>query len=137
MQLTDKPRIGDRTVSKEQVTIVILDDEPSILKVVCRVLRPLGYRLLQAEVPTEAFEHQNASPEGVDLLLSDVTMPGTSGFEVLETMRRKQPKLPAIFMTGLPLEAITEHPPNSAFVLKPFTHQDLVGAISKALGEVG
>jgi DNA-binding NtrC family response regulator len=81
-----------------QATLIIVDDEPSIRESLSHVLTEIGYRVRTAEDGFSALsEIRNELPE---LLLSDLNMPGMSGFELLSVVRRRFPTIRTIAMSG-------------------------------------
>jgi DNA-binding NtrC family response regulator len=79
-------------------TLLIVDDESSIRESLSQVLTEIGYRVRSAEDGFSALrEIMNEAPE---LLLSDLNMPGISGFELLSEVRRRFPAIRAIAMSG-------------------------------------
>ncbi|MGA3372943.1 MAG: response regulator [Terracidiphilus sp.] len=79
-------------------TLLIVDDEPSIRESLSQVLTEIGYRVRSAEDGSSALrEILNEAPE---LLLSDLNMPGISGFELLLEVRRRFPAIRTIAMSG-------------------------------------
>ena len=80
------------------VTLLIVDDEPSIVKALLRVLRDEGYRVLSAYDAEEALRLVAAEP--VDVVLSDIDMPGMSGLELMSRLRRNHPAVVRLVLTG-------------------------------------
>jgi CheY-like chemotaxis protein len=81
-----------------QPTLLIVDDEPSIREMLSLVLTEIGYSVRSAEDGFSALrEIMNEAPE---LLLSDLNMPGISGFELLSEVRRRFPAIRTIAMSG-------------------------------------
>ena len=82
--------------------ILVVDDEPVQLETICRGLRLYGHHCLQAINGTAALEVL-AGPEGasVELLLTDLTMPDTTGYQLIQEVTRTRPGLPIVVFTGL------------------------------------
>lgn len=116
--------------------ILVIDDEKDIDEVIHTHLKTAGYADRYFDAPADAiffFEHY---PKNIDLVITDLTMPGMRGIEVAERMLSLKPKLPIMLITGYPE---TEVPPekNSLFakiLLKPFTRNELWEAVEKVLG---
>ncbi|MBI5498176.1 MAG: PAS domain S-box protein [Deltaproteobacteria bacterium] len=89
-------------------TILLVEDEPSILKLVARSLAALGYRVLCAADGAEALEVSRAEPGAIDLLLSDVVLPGRSGPQVAAELRLARPGLQVVFMSGYAPDALDD-----------------------------
>ena len=81
-------------------TILVVDDEPSIRKLVVDTLRPLGYNMIEAGNGDEAIAAFKNSDGKIDLLLTDVVMPGMSGRVLAETMLADRPDISVLYMSG-------------------------------------
>ena len=97
-------------------TILIVDDEPSIRNVVNDILLSYGYEILVAANGEEALEIAKNSSNKIDLLLTDVIMPGMNGRELAERVTAINPKIAVLFMSGYTDNIITHQG-----VLKPGT----------------
>ncbi len=86
-------------------TILLVDDEPGVLAVTARLLRELGYTVLEASDPAAALAtaESGAAP---DLLLTDVVMPGMKGRELAARLTDRYPGLPVLFMSGYDPETV-------------------------------
>ena len=80
-------------------TVLLVDDEPEILDALRRTLRTEGYRLVTATSPSEAREL--LVNHSVDLVLSDMRMPGSSGLDLMTELRRTQPHVARVLLTGV------------------------------------
>jgi len=80
--------------------ILLVDDEPMVVELLARHLDRLGYRVTLARDGHEGLAKFHDAPETFDLLISDQTMPGMTGRELLVAARRLRPDLPAILCTG-------------------------------------
>jgi CheY-like chemotaxis protein len=110
-------------VNDTPATIVLVEDEPSVLSIMTRVLSRSGYEVMAFESPLKALAFlRNASAPS--LLLTDVVMPGMSGFELCDAVRRRFPDVPVIFTSGYPLENLPGYarplPGKSCLIVKPF-----------------
>jgi two-component system cell cycle sensor histidine kinase/response regulator CckA len=119
-------------------TVLLVEDSPSVRLLVCGMLQDGGYRVLEAGDGDEAL--RVAARDAPDLLLTDVVMPGMSGGELAEALRRSLPDLPVIFASGYGADAI-ERPASLerrvGFVEKPFTDAMLLEAVRAMLEPVG
>jgi len=107
-----------------------------VRKLASRVLRRLGYTVLEASHGPEALEMLEAKPTPVDLLLTDVVMPKMSGTELADRVRREHPGVRVLYMTGYAANALGERgvlKPNAAVVQKPFTANDLAARVREVL----
>ncbi len=91
-------------------TILIAEDEEAVARLVARVLTGKGYRVLITHSGEEAIEVFKENEDRIRLIVTDVIMPGISGPELSEILRRKYPRIPVIFMSGYPGEALGQHP---------------------------
>jgi two-component system, cell cycle sensor histidine kinase and response regulator CckA len=112
-------------------TILLIEDDDSVREIARRVLTHAGYTVIEARYGTEALDLAADHPS-IDLILSDVVMPGLSGPEVVLRLRATRPEIVPLFMSGYAPES--EGPLDGAkLVRKPFTSPDLLAAIRKAL----
>jgi len=115
-------------------TILVVEDEPALLRVVTRILERNDYSVLAATNGTEALAL--AADHEFDLLLTDAVMPGMSGFELAERVRQMRPQAFILFMSGYspdlagPGRAL---PVDTALVQKPFTQRALLEAVRAAI----
>ena len=106
--------------------ILVVDDEEAILYVFERYLSVAGYRVSVADNGRDAVRIGEAGP--FDLLITDFRMPGMNGVEVIHALRRRQPGLPALVISGNPIEAGTM-PEGVRFLSKPVSMSDLLAII--------
>ncbi|MBW7932681.1 MAG: response regulator [Gemmatimonadaceae bacterium] len=129
------PSAGTRTVGSGR-TILLAEDEPGVRQLAARVLRNAGYRLIQAEDGTAALEASRAFEGVIDLLLSDVAMPGMSGFDLAATLLTERPNMRVLMMSGYPQRATEETAvllDDVPFLAKPFGPRELLDAAARAL----
>jgi CheY-like chemotaxis protein len=120
-------------------TVLVVDDAEGLRALARRLLQPQGYTVLVAASAEEAFRlfEQDAS---IDVLLTDVVMPGTSGPEMTKRMVERRPALKVIYMSGYTEDAIVQHgvlTPGIAFLHKPFTAETLGRKIREVLDREG
>jgi len=114
--------------------ILIVDDEKNYPKIIGEILGEEGYTSLTASSGMEALEYLNNEP--IDLVLTDVKMPGISGIQLLEKIKEINPDMPVIIMTAYgSVEKAVEamHKGAYTFILKPFENQALIAHIAKAI----
>jgi len=118
-----------------QPTVMVVDDEPSVLRIVRRILEPVGYRVTEAKDGAEACAIvERTGP--LDLLISDFMMPELTGAEVARRFRLKQPDLKVLFVTGFADGLFNERQAlwdGEAFLEKPFNQDGLLEAVSLLL----
>jgi hypothetical protein len=117
-------------------TVLIADDEASLRTAASRVLRAGGYRVLEAANGIEALALASATPGRVDVLLTDVVMPGMGGVDLVARLSKLDPAIRVVYMSGYPqshLEAMGGLAGGHAFVDKPFGLDTLLAAVQGAL----
>ena len=117
-------------------TILVVEDEPGIRALVRKILRRERYNVLEAGSGEEALALANAEGGRVNLLLTDVMLPGMSGRELAERMRESVPELDVLYVSGFTDDEAVRRgafPPGSKFLQKPFTLGALVGKVREAL----
>jgi two-component system, cell cycle sensor histidine kinase and response regulator CckA len=120
-------------------TVLVVEDEDGLRELAKRLLQRLGYTVLIAADAAEARRLFEENPT-IDLLLTDVVMPGASGPELTRQLIEQRPALKVIYMSGYTEDAIVHHgilKPGIAFLNKPFTSQTLGEKIRDVLGRVG
>ncbi|HEY1755620.1 MAG TPA: response regulator [Bryobacteraceae bacterium] len=113
------------------VRLLIVDDEPALLSLLERYLERLGYAVDVAATPQAALKRFESDPGRYACILTDLSLPGMTGEEMLERMRALRPGLRALISSGLPYQ------PQSAgigFLQKPYLPAMLVEALESVLG---
>jgi two-component system, cell cycle sensor histidine kinase and response regulator CckA len=116
--------------------VLLVEDEPDVLKMTARVLRDGGYEVLEAENGRAALELLEEYQKRCDLLVTDVAMPQIDGIELAARLRRTHPHLPVVFTSGhVGDEALHSGllGPESAFLLKPFPPDALIACARSLL----
>jgi two-component system cell cycle sensor histidine kinase/response regulator CckA len=118
-------------------TILLVEDEDPVRMVVCRSLERQGYHVLQARSGTEAAQILRDSKEKIDLLFSDVVLPGHTGIELAELGRRFRPNLRVLLSSGYSEEALSGRGQlaQTPLLPKPFEPAQLLAAIRAVLDE--
>jgi PAS domain S-box-containing protein len=105
-------------------TLLLIEDEPLVRELAHEILSGQGYRVLDASSGPEAIRICESHPEPIQLVVTDVIMPGINGREVYERMAQLRPGLKVLYMSGYTQSAIVHRgvlEPGTAFVQKPFT----------------
>ncbi|MGE0850979.1 MAG: PAS domain S-box protein [Hyphomicrobiaceae bacterium] len=116
-------------------TILLVEDNAEVRAVTARRLRHLGYRVIEAESGARAIEILNARRK-IDLVFSDVVMPGMSGFELAHWLANHQPSVPVLLASGFAEDvARAGEPPASALEIlrKPYSGAELAQALRRAI----
>ncbi|HKU38976.1 MAG TPA: response regulator [Polyangiales bacterium] len=117
-------------------TILLVEDEDSVRRVAAAILRNHGYTVLEARRPSDALEICSRTGQPIDLLLTDVVMPESSGPQLAAELLRRQPDMGVMYMSGysgdnaLMGKALRD---GITFLQKPFTPALLTEAVSEAL----
>jgi DNA-binding NtrC family response regulator len=110
--------------------ILIVDDEPTLLSLLKRYLERQGYEVETCESAEAALRVFRAAPGNFAAVVSDLTLDGMTGEELIAEMRRLNPSIPALIASGYPYEPRLK---NVGFLQKPFLPQMLTDAIAKTL----
>ncbi|SRR6266702_2191664 len=122
-------------MTSETRTILVVDDEESIRDVILEFLRPLGFHVLLANGSTEAYQHLQ-SDEPIDVLITDLSLPGIDGVALSGVARDLRPDIHVIFITGKTdgfLSRSNVLLPRSVILRKPFYFPDLLKALNEHL----
>ena len=115
-------------------TILIVDDEKVVLEVGAKILKRLGYDVLQATNGSDAIEMYRAHSDRIDLVVLDVIMPGMSGAETFEELKRINPDVKVLLSSGYSLEGQAKRIMErgcDGFIQKPFNLQALADKLSE------
>ena len=118
-------------------TVVVVEDEEGLRLLITSLLERFGYTVLVAANAAHAIELFDEHPS-IDLLLTDVVMPGGSGPDLSTWLGKGRPQLKVLYMSGYTDEAIVQHgvlAPGIAFLHKPFTAQALAQKIREVLDQ--
>ena len=123
-------------MNQATASVLIVDDEPSLLKMMGVYLSRLGYSVTLANTTEKAWEEVEASPSGYDIAVLDGSMPGLSMEDLALKMLRANPSLCVIAVSGYSVDttAIEAAAPGRVAVLqKPFAPEMLVAAVRRIL----
>ena len=127
---------GDLAPRGGSETVLVVDDEPTVRRLLRRLLEDQGYRVLVACDGDDALKIAEAHPGQLDLLLSDIVMPGLSGPALAAEFLLRWPDTPVLFMSGYSIDALAGHEPSvdaAAIVAKPFGLADMCRRVRDAL----
>jgi hypothetical protein len=117
-------------------TVLVIEDEDSVRELVTEVLHDLGYRALEARDGPSGLKILQSS-ERIDLLVSDIGLPGMNGRQVVDAARERRPDLKVLFITGYAENAAMSHgflEPGMEMVTKPFAVDALAARIREMIG---
>ena len=119
-------------MTTEKLTLAVVEDDAEVRTALNRLLRSMGHEVRLFE-SAEAFDER---PAQVDCLILDVRLPGLSGIELSERLRRRGLRLPVVFITGDANPAGERRVSGQVevpAVSKPFSDQELMSAVAKAI----
>ena len=117
-------------------TILVVEDDPQVRGVTIRALEDSGYRVIPAPNGEEALAIARQQGFRFDMVVTDVVMPGLTGREVVDELRRSLPNIPALFVSGYTQDAIAQRgvlDSGVEFLPKPFTPSTLVARVRAML----
>ncbi|HEX9849256.1 hybrid sensor histidine kinase/response regulator [Candidatus Deferrimicrobium sp.] len=117
-------------------TVLIVEDEESILKLSCAVLGGYGYAVLAARGGEDGLRIAGKHEGEISLLLTDVVMPGMGGRELYERILQQRPKIKVLYMSGYTDKAIVRRgvlDPGTSFLQKPFSPISLARKVKEVL----
>ena len=117
-------------------TVLVVEDQPALRHLVVEMLERLGYEVLEAADPAAALTLASSRATGIDLLLTDVAMPGMNGRELAERLRRSRPLTRVLYMSGYAEDDLLGRDVVRGLVElipKPFTVQELAGRVRRIL----
>ncbi len=126
----EAPPSGDETV-------LMVDDEPDIVRMAGRMLTSLGYHPVGMSDSLKALESFRRSPDSFDVMVTDIVMPEMSGQQLIEEVRAIRPDLPIVICSGFSEKFTPERAREMGikeFLVKPIGRQELGGAIRRAIG---
>ena len=118
-------------------TVLLVEDEPALLDLTAAMLRRMGCNVLAAGSPQVALALAEQHGAGLDLVLTDVVMPGMNGGELVSQLSAALPGLKALFMSGYTANIIARYgvlEEGMNFIQKPFTYSQLSSQVHHALG---
>jgi PAS domain S-box-containing protein len=117
-------------------TILLVEDEPTILRMTEMMLERLGYKVLSADRPGKAMSLAREYSGRIDLLMTDVVMPGMNGRDLAANLLSIYPDIKCLFMSGYTANVIAHHgvlEEGVQFIQKPFSIKDLAAKVRETL----
>ncbi|MBI3207435.1 MAG: response regulator [Candidatus Solibacter usitatus] len=132
----DAPALLDISHGRGEL-ILLVEDQPEVLSLVCQMLEDGGYAVLPAQDPAEALRIAGEHGEKIHLLLTDVVMPGMSGPDLAQEILRERPNMKTLFMSGYtrdhyPADSVMAA--GSGFLQKPVSAAALTAKVREILG---
>jgi CheY-like chemotaxis protein len=116
-------------------TVLLVEDDASLRELIRECLESTGYTVIEARHGAEALGICERGPTPIDLVMTDVVMPGMSGRELADRLRLSRPEIRVLYMSGYTGDAVVLHGVlrEDAFLQKPFTAAALARAVREAL----
>ncbi|MBI5283150.1 MAG: PAS domain S-box protein [Candidatus Solibacter usitatus] len=117
-------------------TVLLVEDQPEVLRFAAQALAVFGYRILTAGSPVEALAICQEPGQRIDLVLTDVVMPGLSGRELARQLESLRPEIKVLYMSGFTGDDIARHgvlAEGARFLPKPFTPGQLASKVRTVL----
>ncbi len=130
------PAAVNRSPSVGSEIVLVVEDERAVRSFCGTVLRRFGYHVIEAATPTEAFDVLERLSSPVNLILTDVMMPGMNGGEMLRRIRTTHPHVRALYMSGYGADLIAPRgcmESGGKLLEKPFTSADLLREVRSVL----
>jgi signal transduction histidine kinase/ActR/RegA family two-component response regulator len=132
----ERPPPADLPLGRPELVILVVEDEEQVRVMTVEALRELGYSVVEAPDGDTALARLETLAR-VDLLFTDVVMPGMNGRELAGQVRAARPGTPVVFTTGYSRNAIIHNDmldPGVAFLAKPFTIEQLARKVAETIG---
>jgi CheY-like chemotaxis protein len=117
-------------------TILLVEDDQGVREMATKMLTRLGYQIVPVATPTEAMHFIESGGQSIDLLLTDVVMPGMNGKELADLLARRLPNLKILFMSGYTPNVVAHRGVLSEgvnFIQKPFSRTEMGRKIRQVL----
>ncbi len=131
---------AEREMAEEDLTgggtVLLVEDEEAVRMFGARALRNKGYKVLEADSGEGALDVINSSGESIDLIISDVVMPGMDGHTFVRLVRQELPEVKVILVSGYAEETVAgdiQRDPTLHFLPKPYSLQQLAGKAKDVL----
>lgn len=125
--------VAQQELGSPRATILLVEDEAFVRDVTSEVLRAGGYRVLAATNATEAVHQYERRCGAVDLLLTDVILPGENGRTLAKRLQQKNPLLPVLLVTGYGEQMMRDSANGAECLPKPFSSAALLQRIDQML----
>jgi PAS domain S-box-containing protein len=122
--------------TRGSATILVVEDEAMVRDLTLEVLKESGYTVIAAERPDDALRISRQNQGRIDLLLTDVVMPGMSGLELAERLKPERPEMKVLYVSGYTADAVVRRgmsDPQTAFLQKPFAPGALVRKVREVI----
>jgi len=124
----------NKVLDKQNSTILLVEDEESLLNLGRQLLEQLGYTVLATHSPKEALRISADHPDQIQLLITDVIMPEMNGHELADKLKKERPHIQCIYVSGYPAQVLSSEKILEAgthFLPKPYKKEDLERMLKK------
>lgn len=128
--MDQSPANPARQPHQPTITVLLVDDDPSALAGIETYLHGLSYTVLPVSLPTEALKTAQVIPLNLDILITDVMMPGMDGFELAREVVALHPFVKVLYVTGDNVAGDRLRREGLHHLMKPFTLQELQVALA-------
>jgi two-component system cell cycle sensor histidine kinase/response regulator CckA len=113
-------------------TVLVVEDDAAVREIVTQFLRGAAYHVLEARDSEQGMALVQQDPRVIDLLVTDIVLPGASGPELAGQIRAFAPQMRTLFISGYPSDSVGG-PKSPAFLAKPFSRAAFLQAVRRAL----
>ena len=121
-------------------TVLVVEDQGPVRALATRILQVAGYRVIEAASGEEALAVEASHSGPIDLLFTDVVLPGMSGHRVADALKARRPEMPVLYASGYDQEMIEARSgggePGVGYLPKPYRPEELLSRIRELLGSV-
>jgi two-component system, cell cycle sensor histidine kinase and response regulator CckA len=132
-----KPQAAPANSFEGSESILLVEDETSLRELARHFLQALGYKVLAAGNAASAMRISDSYNEPIDLLITDVVMPGLNGRLLADRLRKRRPAMGVLFMSGYTGQTVGAHgvlAEGSFFIAKPFMKDNLARKVREVIG---
>jgi CheY-like chemotaxis protein len=120
------------SVGSAAVEVLLVEDEPLVRNLLALTLMKYGYHVVAASSGEDALNLSRKRPEKIDILVTDIEMPGMNGIELYMQIREERPETAVLFISGR-VDCFRESLPECPFLKKPFGLQQFVEKVAEVL----
>lgn len=134
--VTEEKKVEEKELRPSEKTILLIEDDENVLSVTAEMLRSMGYKVLEAQSEEKAVEVAKNTEEKIDLILTDVVIPGIKAPALTVKIKKLHPEAQILFMSGYTENAVAHHGiiyPGVNFIQKPFSPEQLHSKIQEVL----
>jgi two-component system cell cycle sensor histidine kinase/response regulator CckA len=121
-----------------KTTVLVVEDEPAVLKLTSRILTRKGFEVVGVHTPSAALQVFGDDPDAFDVVFSDVVLPEISGPELVGKLKEIAPGIGVVYMSGYAPDVVNRHgmvSQEAVMLQKPFSAEEVVSAINSAIAE--